>query len=611
MLVRWLVSFSLGVALLSPASRALAQSVFPHGSHIAGELLIGPKEGVSDDDLENLYKGHGGKKIKSLSQIKVHHVKVPEHELEKVEAALRKNPKIGFVEKNFIAESTLAPNDPSYPTQWHLAQISTPGAWDISTGSSGVIIAVLDSGIDTQHPDLPNVVAGRNFIIGTTNVYDNGVNYGHGTAVAGTAAAAGNNGIGVTGVSWRNSIMPLVVMDSSAYSPYSVIAAAINHAADNGAKVINMSLAGSSYSTTLQNAVNYAWNKGVVIVAAAANNGTSTPMYPAALENVLAVAATDSSDNRASFSNYGNWIDVAAPGVSVRTTMLGGGYGNWNGTSFATPQVAALAALLFSANPNLTNTQVVSLIKSNADDLGALGFDQYFGNGRINAYRTLAAAVTSGTPPPPPSSILKAYYLGVTGQDKVGPLTFIGNGNADFHIQVQGLRGTPTRIRVSSDVGGIWENPYNGANWIVLGQYDGAGNGDLWFEPWASNSFRVKVWYSDGTTDEASAVNQTTTVPPPPPPAPTSDTTAPTVSIASVQVDGRWLTLNASASDSQSGVTKVELYADGKLQATDTSKPYTFKINIKQWSNGSHQIQVKAYDGAGNVGTSATSITKN
>jgi thermitase len=131
---------------------------------------------------------------------------------------------------------------------------------------------VFDTDIDTQHPDLPNIVPGKNFINGSNNVYDNGVNSGHGTAVAKTAAAAGNNGVGVSGVSWKNSIMPLVVIDPSGYSPYSVIATAINYAADHGAKVINMSLAGSSHSSTLQNAVNYAWNKGAVIVAAGANN---------------------------------------------------------------------------------------------------------------------------------------------------------------------------------------------------------------------------------------------------------------------------------------------------------------------------------------------------
>lgn len=135
----------------------------------------------------------------------------------------------------------------------------------------------------------------------------------------------------------------------------------------------------------------YAWNKGAVIVAAAANNASSTPMYPAALDNVLAVSATDNYDKPASFTNFGNWIDVAAPGVSIRTTMLGGGYGNWNGTSFATPQVAGLAALIFSANANLTNAQVVDIIKKNADDLGSADFDPYYGSGRINAQRALIA----------------------------------------------------------------------------------------------------------------------------------------------------------------------------------------------------------------------------
>jgi thermitase len=180
---------------------------------------------------------------------------------------------------------------------------------------------VFDTDIDTQHPDLPNIVPGKNFINGSNNVYDNGVNSGHGTAVAKTAAAAGNNGVGVSGVSWKNSIMPLVVIDPSGYSPYSVIATAINYAADHGAKVINMSLAGSSHSSTLQNAVNYAWNKGAVIVAAGANNASSAPVYPAALDNVLAVSAMDKYDKPASFTNFGNWIDVAAPGVSIRTTI--------------------------------------------------------------------------------------------------------------------------------------------------------------------------------------------------------------------------------------------------------------------------------------------------
>src|SRR5262245_23605322 len=153
-----------------------------------------------------------------------------------------------------------------------------------------------------------------------------------------------------------------------------------------------MSIGGTSYSSSLQSAVNYAWNKGVVLVACAMNTGSNTPYYPAALNNVMAVSATNYYDNFASFSNYGNWIAVSAPADSMYTTNNGGRYGSGNGTSFSTPPGPGLAALLMSLNPGLSNSQVVSLIKQNADDLGSAGYDPYFGYGRINVYRTLAAA---------------------------------------------------------------------------------------------------------------------------------------------------------------------------------------------------------------------------
>lgn len=490
------VTLIVGVLLSSPQFSAAQNS-----PHVPGELLIAPKAGVSEADLENQYKAHGGQKIKTLSQIKVHHIKVPAQALEAIEAALRKNPKVEYVEKNFIASAELVPNDPGFSGQWHLSAISSPGAWDINTGSSSVVIAVLDSGADINHPDLAlNLVAGHNFLDGSNNVYDNGSNSGHGTAVSGVISATGNNGIGVSGVSWNNSIMPLVVVQDN-WATYSAIASAINYAADHGAKVINMSLGGTSYSSTLQSAVNYAWNNGLVSVAAAGNSASSTPIYPAALDNVIAVSGTDQADNLASFTSFGDWVDVAAPATPIYTTMLGGGYGSWQGTSFSAPQVAGLAGLLFSHNPSLTNQQVVDLIKNTADDLGAPGFDPYYGNGRINAYRALLAAPLpgSGTPPPPPSAT---------------------------------------------------------------------------------------------------------------PPTP-GDTTPPTVDFVSVQYDGvKWLNVNTSASDSGSGVAKVEIYVDGSLKATDTSNPYSFKFNTRPWPKGTHTIQVKAYDAAGNVGVSnSASVT--
>ncbi|MGH7845022.1 MAG: S8 family serine peptidase, partial [Candidatus Binatia bacterium] len=366
------------------------QSTLPDGAYMPGELLLTPADGVAEKDLERIYKKVGGKLAKKLSKIKAHRINVPEDSLDAIEAALKKNPKIKHVEKNFVAEGGRAPNDPGYASQWHLPKISAPGGWDITIGSASVPVAMIDSGVDPAHPDLAaKLLPGFNFLSDNTDTHDV---YGHGTATAGTAAAMTNSGIGVAGLAWSNPIMPLVVLNSSNYASYADIASAITYAADHGAKVINISIGGSSNSSTLQNAVNYAWSKGVVIVASAMNNNTSTPYYPAALTNVLAVAATDQYDNKASFSNYGSWIDVAAPGTYIYTTKNGGAYGNWQGTSFSSPLVAGLAALVFSHNPELSNAQVVDLIKSNADDRGTVGFDQYFGWGRINASRTLAAA---------------------------------------------------------------------------------------------------------------------------------------------------------------------------------------------------------------------------
>src|SRR6185503_5671617 len=292
--------------------------------HVPGELLIRPKAQVSDTQLETVYKSHGGQKIKAIESLNVHHIKVPEKALETIEAALRKNPNIKFVEKTLIGQAEFVPNDPGYSSQWHLPRISAPGGWDLTVGSSSATIAVIDSGIDPFHPDLAaNLVPGYNFVASNTDTHDV---YGHGTAVAGAAGAIGNSGIGVAGVAWTSSIMPLVVLDSSGYGTVANVASAITYAADYGAKVINISLAFNGSSSTLESAVNYAWSKGLVIVAAAANASTNTPYYPAALDKVVAVSATDQNDNRASFSNYGDWIEVAAPGVSVYTTANGGGY---------------------------------------------------------------------------------------------------------------------------------------------------------------------------------------------------------------------------------------------------------------------------------------------
>lgn len=548
--------------------------------YVPGELLIAPKAGVSDADLENQYKAHGGQKIKTLPQIRVHHIKVPAHALEKIEAALTKNPKVEFVEKNFLAEPNMVPIDPLYTSQWHLQRISAPSGWDIAIGSSNIVIAVLDTGIDTNHPDLTNKVAGKNFVDGTNNVEDTGAKAGHGTAASGVAAAAGNNGIGVSGVSWKNSIMPLVVVNPSTGSAaYSTIASAINYAADNGANVISMSLAGSSYSSTLQSAANYAWNKGAVMIASAGNNSSSTPMYPAALDNVVAVSATDNDDNPASFSNFGNWIDVAAPGTYIYTTDVGSGYGAWQGTSFSAPQVAGLAGLLLAANPKLTNAQIVDIIKKNADDLGSLGFDQYYGFGRINVYRSLLAAASA-------PSLSASISSPANGSTVSGVVTVSVNVSSTYAITKVELY--VDNYLYASDTASPYSFSFDtsqlsGTHTLLAKGYDSIGNVAI------SSTVSINV---DNTLI-------------------TTDTTPPEIQITGILYDGKNITVAAAASDPGGNVTKVEFYVNGSLKATDISAPWSAKINAKPLGKGNQEIKAKAYDAAGNTSfsTSATVAT--
>ncbi|MDN3514074.1 MAG: S8 family serine peptidase [Candidatus Brocadia sp.] len=362
---------------------------------VTDELLIQPKARVSDRELDALCKNHNATVIDSIPQIHVKLLKVSPHDRERVKSALSGDSNISFVENNFTAVGSFIPNDTYYSSQWHLARINAPMGWDISTGEGNVPIAIIDSGVDPSHPDLSaKLLPGYNYLDSTTNTADV---LGHGTAVAGSAAALSDNTTGVAGVAWNNPVMPLVVLNSSNFASYSDIAKAIMYAADQGVRVINISIGGSGISSTLQNAVDYAWNKGSVIFASAMNNSSNTPYYPAACNNVVAVSATTSSDTIASFSNYGDWIDISAPGSSIITTNNGGGYGDWSGTSFSSPLSAGLAALILSINPSLTNTQVVSIMENNADDLGNPGFDSYYGYGRINVYKSLTAAKNSET----------------------------------------------------------------------------------------------------------------------------------------------------------------------------------------------------------------------
>ena len=269
--------------------------------------------------------------------------------------------------------------------------------------SGGAVIAILDTGIDETHPDLKGkLIAGKNFTKDGDADHTQDI-YGHGTHVAGIAAAETNNGIGVVGVAFPANIkiMPVKVLGDDGCSDTGSVANGIKYAADNGANVINLSLGGRG-SETLKNAVNDAWDKGVLIAAAAGNDGGGRKRYPASYSNVMSVAATNYNDNAASFSNFNDEIDISAPGVNVFSTfptykfVLETKYGRsqdydlGSGTSMAVPHIVGLAGLLFAQDDTRTNVQVRTIIEETADDLGTEGWDRHFGWGRINVYNALS-----------------------------------------------------------------------------------------------------------------------------------------------------------------------------------------------------------------------------
>lgn len=311
----------------------------------------------------------------------------------------------------------LIPNDSYFTYQWGLhntgqsgglvnADINAPEAWYITTGSTNVTLAVLDTGVSLSHPEFSGrLVAGWDFANNDSNPDDD---HGHGTHVAGIAAATGNNARGIAGVSWRTRIMPVKVLNANGSGSHSMIINGIQFAANNGAHVINMSLGGTSYSQAMQDAINYAHNRGVLVVAAAGNCGGSNysqngcsyqnqTNYPAAMNRVLAVAATTRTDTRSSFSNQGSYVDIAAPGSDIYSTWPGNSYKYQSGTSMAAPFVAGLATLIRARYPSYTPAQVAQAIVHNAVDLGSPGRDNAFGCGRINAQLSLLrGAINSG-----------------------------------------------------------------------------------------------------------------------------------------------------------------------------------------------------------------------
>ena len=382
------LSLLLAAALAALGSHTLAQRVD------TGEvqLIVKMKPSMRDADFKGKLNTRGATQRSEIRGIAARVIRAPKASAELLKGELARDANIEYVEPDFIAQALGTSNDPYFVqgSQWHLSKIQAPTAWDTTTGSSTQVVAVIDSGVRASHPDLVGkVMVGYDFVANDNDANDEN---GHGTGVAGTLSPRSNNQIGVCGVAWANPILPVRVLDANGSGNYSAIANGIIYAADRGAKVINLSLGGTSSSRALQDAINYAWNKQCVIVAAAGNNGSNVAFYPAACTNVVAVSATNASDTRPTWSNFGSYVDISAPGVDILSVYGTDQYAAWNGTSFSSPVASGVVALMAAANSTLTNVLLVDLLIKNSDDVGALGKDVYYGSGRVNANRAVTAA---------------------------------------------------------------------------------------------------------------------------------------------------------------------------------------------------------------------------
>lgn len=562
--------------LCSASALLLSVSHAQRPAFAPDRIIVKPAQGMSDDQVRSIANGHGASELHRIKQLNARVLKVNPKDLERVLAALKDDKRFAYAEKDYVAEAIGTANDPYFTSgqQWHLGKIQAPGAWDVSTGTTSVVVAVVDTGVNFSHPDLQGrLLGGYDFVNSDSNPSDDN---GHGTASTGVIAACTNNAVGVAGVTWQTPVLPVKVLDGSGSGSYSNVAAGITYAADNGARIINLSLGGTYSSSALQDAVNYAWSKGVVIVAAAGNNGNSTPVYPAACTNVVAVSATNLSDARTSWSNYGSYVDIAAPGENIYTTY-GSGYSSVNGTSFSSPITAAVAALIASTEPRLSNSQTVDVLLKNADDIGVQGFDTLYGAGRVNAARAVYAAKTAFVADTTAPGV--AFSSPANGAIVAGTVTVATSATDNIGV-------TRSELLINGNLVAQSSSGSLSFNWNTQGYTNGA------------YTLQVRAYDSANNVGSSSITVNVNNAP--------ADSTAPTVAITSPSDGtslGRSINITSVASDNV-GVTRHELYIDGKLVARTTGTTLKVSWNTSKVASGEHRLQSYAYDAAGNSAAS-------
>ena len=566
-----------------------AQDAVP-GSYAKGRILVMPRPGLPDAELAKIVGVHGGK-ARRVTSSGLHIVDLPANASEQaVATALSQHPHLKFAELDQRVLPVMTPNDPYFGSEWHTTKIGAPAAWDLSLGT-GVTIAILDTGVDGTHPDLSaQMVPGWNFYANNSNTSDT---YGHGTGVAGTAAATSNNGVGVASIAGRANLMPIVIADSSGVGYWSLIAQGISYAADHGARLANISYENLLSSSSIVSAAQYMKSKNGLVVIAAGNCGCNANLTPST--SMIPVSATDANDQITTFSSYGSYVVISAPGSYIYTTTMGGGYAQGIGTSFASPIVAGTVALMMSANPGLANTKIESLLYASATDLGAPGRDIYYGYGRVNAAAAVQAALgtPSTTDTQPPTSSISSPSASATVSGLV-PVNVSATDNVGVTKVELHVNGATVATDTTSPFGFSWDSTTvaNGMVTLTAVAYDAAGN--------SASSAPVSV-----------NVANVTAAPPPPPPV----ATPPVVKILSpvsgpMRAKGS-VAVSTSASDTSgaAGITQ-KLYIDGALKMTGTGGSLSYSWNVNKIASGTHTIQVTASDTAGLSSSASIQITK-
>jgi len=387
----WFGSSSMKIADVG----ANKHSIFGSTLENSTELVIGidNAQPQSYDNLIEMIGKAGGKIVNTvtmLGEVTALIASVPSNAVYMLSATVQASGLARYLEPNKKFRTQFAPNDGNWIEQWGPRKIEADWAWNTTVGNSSVLVAVIDTGIDYTHPDLAAnyVPLGYDWVNDSNDTMDDN---GHGTHCAGIIAAVINNGQGIAGLA-QVRIMAEKALDYSGIGYEDDLANAIIHAVNQGAKILSNSWGGYESSQLILDAVRYAYGHGVLVVAAAGNEASAVRSYPAGYDEVVAVTATDRNDNIAGFSSYGDWVEIAAPGVEIYSTLRSGSYGFKDGTSMACPHVSGVAALIWSQFPNATKDWVRAQLRFTADDLGDSGFDKYYGYGRINARKAVEQA---------------------------------------------------------------------------------------------------------------------------------------------------------------------------------------------------------------------------